>query len=476
VFETDDGGDEYIPGSPRLVLNASGLIFLLGAGMDFLPRITKAEIEGMSSANMFTKMLTLFQAAYFLFQWSFRWIFGGCFSLLETFTCAHVIVTALIYWCWMDKPQSVRYQMVVRGPWAKGAAALLYMKNACSHLEDGTTSSEIAHFLPDLLGPCRRQQDHSYSCWRNRSVESARIWEAYQQLLAEIGSGRRDRPGTMSVPRVRPYIRGTALRSEHAWKLSRFKWYSNIPKQVKLKLYVQALPPLTSRATCHGSCDSGDIKKLLQRIEHAIAFVGEHYDLWRQQMPMDYPWTWHEFFRSFHQEVSWQSADKPSGMIAEDARWTKLSRLLLNLSVSVYGGVHLAGFRYDFASIAEQALWILASGIILLSGLYGVHHFSQPRSASRSGPATSDEQYTDVRYLLNHKTKEDNHNSQWRGPLPRSWRQIWRWRELKVVLPLSLVVTARFFVLLESLISLRSMRGDVYEHTGFFDDVLPKFQ
>lgn len=174
----------------------------------------------------------------------------------------------------------------------------------------------------------------------------------------------------MSVPGVRPYIRGTSLKTLHAWKLSRFKLFSNIPKQVKLKLYAQLLPPLTSRAICHGSCDDGNIDYLLEeRIQHAIAFAREHYALWRKQRLMDYPWTWHEWFRSFRQEVCWQSADKPSGMIAEDARWTKLSRVFLNLSVSVYGGIQLGGFRYRFASIAKQALWILASGIILLSGL-----------------------------------------------------------------------------------------------------------
>lgn len=477
VFETDDGGPEYIPDSPRLVLNESGLIFLLGAGMDFLPRITKTEIESMSSANMFTKALTLVQAAFFLFQWSERWLFSnGYFSLLETFTCAHVVVTALIYWCWMDKPQSVKYQMVIRGPWAKGAAALLYMKNAASELEDGTTCNEIAHFLPDLLNPSRRPQERSDSCWRNRSAESTGIWQAYQQVLDGIGSGQRDQPGTMSVPKVRPYIRGTSLKTVHAYKLSRFRLFNNIPKQMILKLYTQPLPPLPSRTLCHGSCDDDNIDHLLEeRIEHAIAFAREHYALWRKQRPMDYPWTWHEWFRSFRQEVCWQSADKPCGMIAEDARWTRLSRAVLNLSVSVYGGIHLAGFRYDFVTIAELVLWVAASFIILLSGLYGVHHFSRPRPASRRGREASNEYYSDPRYLLNRDTKEDNHNSQWHGPLPRGWRQVWRSRQLQVILPLTLIVTARVFVLLESLISLRSMRGDVYQHTSF-DNVLPKFQ
>ena len=177
VYDTDDEDFEYIEESPQLVLNEAGLIFLLGAGMDFLPRTSDSDIMLLSPNDPMMKVLVVCQAAYLLFQIVARWTFGHEVSLLETHTAAHIIISILIYWCWFDKPQDVKQQMFMKDEWTVGAAALLYMKNAPSRRADEEVCSELAHYLPGLLVPSTREQGHQRSCWRDASAENAWLWD-----------------------------------------------------------------------------------------------------------------------------------------------------------------------------------------------------------------------------------------------------------------------------------------------------------
>jgi len=77
------------------------------------------------------------------------------FSLLRTSTCAYIIITALIIWVWMSKPQSIKYQTILLEPWATGAVAMPFVKIVISRLENGTECTEIMYYLLDLIGNIR---------------------------------------------------------------------------------------------------------------------------------------------------------------------------------------------------------------------------------------------------------------------------------------------------------------------------------
>jgi len=274
----------------------------------------------------------------------------------------------------------------------------------------------------------------------------------------------------MPPSRIRPYIRGRDLHQ--VWttvKASRFWWHHRAEEQLSLGVYAQPASPMEPVPPCHGNCELNE--QLRTRIKLAANFAQLHYDLWRMQRPMEYEWSWHEWLQHFRNEVSWQAADRPHGMIAEEAPWSRTSKWLFAVTTTIYGFVHVSAFRHQFPSTAEKVLWMFASGIIVLSALYNVYHFSRPRTkAEKREYLTTSGGCETQRELLSSNTGDNKHNNQWSGPVPPVWRR----RELKIVLPLSLVFVARLFVLLEALISLRSMRGDVYKSTSL--DVLPKFQ
>lgn len=228
-------------------------------------------------------------------------------------------------------------------------------------------------------------------------------------------------------------------------------------------------PSPAPTVVCEEACCDEKMDIHLQHgIELAVKLAKLHYRLWKTQRPTEYPWSWHEWFRSSGEEVSWQSADKPSGMMAEDTPWSRISSLPLCLSAVMYGGVHLTTFRYHFPTLAEEILWMSASIIIIVSGLYSIYHIS------RGDPRTKTHQFLarhgTARQLLAGDIERLRYNNQRSGPLPQRWRP----QHPKVILLWTLVLIPRVFVLLESLISLRLMQGYVYNST-MVDGILHKF-
>jgi hypothetical protein len=72
-----------------------------------LPRITKADIDDKSKADLFIKAWLTIQASWFCVQCLFRLISGYSISLLELNTLAHCTCAFLIYWWWREKPFGV---------------------------------------------------------------------------------------------------------------------------------------------------------------------------------------------------------------------------------------------------------------------------------------------------------------------------------------------------------------------------------
>jgi hypothetical protein len=66
VVDTDDSGEEFIPGSPRLTITARGIILLAKTG--HIPNLSKESILDKSKADNLAKSLVCVQAGWLLVE------------------------------------------------------------------------------------------------------------------------------------------------------------------------------------------------------------------------------------------------------------------------------------------------------------------------------------------------------------------------------------------------------------------------
>ena len=116
VVDTKDVSP-YIPGSPRLVITANGVLILAEHG----------HITDKSKADIIAKALALVQGCWLLVQCIGRVATHLPLTLLEINTLAHVICMLFIYRLWMKKPYDVHEPYLLAGEWVRPFAATLWM-------------------------------------------------------------------------------------------------------------------------------------------------------------------------------------------------------------------------------------------------------------------------------------------------------------------------------------------------------------
>lgn len=100
----------YLPeGHDRkeLALRDEALRFVARNEPSVIPRLTVNAIMDKSTAGAFVKIITLFQALWFILQCLARMAAGLPLSLLELMTFAHCIVGLVIGWLWLHKPLNI---------------------------------------------------------------------------------------------------------------------------------------------------------------------------------------------------------------------------------------------------------------------------------------------------------------------------------------------------------------------------------
>ena len=121
VIDTD-GGEEYIPGSPRLTLNAYG--YLTAAKSDLsLPDVSLETIKDRSKADGLAKSLACLQAGYMIVQVLDRLRSRLPVTLLELNTIGHVLCALMMYAFWFKKPLDIHDPIVIQTNWSEPFAA-----------------------------------------------------------------------------------------------------------------------------------------------------------------------------------------------------------------------------------------------------------------------------------------------------------------------------------------------------------------
>ena len=143
MFDTEDADcPPYIPGSPRLILTAHGIVKLAVHG--HLPNIPKTLIADKSKADFVAKVLATLQALWFLGQCVARWKAHLTMTLLELNTFTHAICALFMYLFWMNKPYDVHEPIRLSGEWVRPLCATMWM---FSHIYGSRYKWEIQRLL-----------------------------------------------------------------------------------------------------------------------------------------------------------------------------------------------------------------------------------------------------------------------------------------------------------------------------------------
>lgn len=96
AFDMSDSTEPFLPPSlTRLTIIASGLRFLARKEPNFIPNISKEEIQDKSKANSLVKTIVCLQTSWFYIQCVFRLAQKYPISLLELNVFGHVICTLM---------------------------------------------------------------------------------------------------------------------------------------------------------------------------------------------------------------------------------------------------------------------------------------------------------------------------------------------------------------------------------------------
>lgn len=185
MFDTEDADyPPYIPGSPSLSLTAQGMVKLAEHG--HLPDIPETLIVDKSKADFIAKMLATLQASWFLVQCIARWKEHLPMTLLELNTLAHAVCALLMYLLWTNKPYDVHEPIRITGEWVRPLCATMWMFSRIStekHMEGQFVITDP----PEIERLLFADTSHLRSSHRVRKENSETIteWEA----TAAAGNG-----------------------------------------------------------------------------------------------------------------------------------------------------------------------------------------------------------------------------------------------------------------------------------------------
>ena len=152
TLRPNPGDNDFIEGSPDLILRGSGLSLLLDMDPPLVTPISEEQIRDYGKADSLAKLLACLQATYLVILCISRVSCHLPVSQLEINTCGHALCALAIYSFWFRKPKDVKTMTVITGPRAAQAAALLFA------LSEVDTMLDI-EWLSDVCRVCEKVED-----------------------------------------------------------------------------------------------------------------------------------------------------------------------------------------------------------------------------------------------------------------------------------------------------------------------------
>ncbi|MCJ1453208.1 hypothetical protein MMC28_003554 [Mycoblastus sanguinarius] len=112
---------------PLLTYTPEGIVLLAEIGL--LPRLSKADVEARSKADIIAKLLVCTQTIWFLIQCFARIATRLPLTLLEVHTMTHIACALVMYTAWFKKVYTASRPMLCKDPRVVNMAALLALRN-----------------------------------------------------------------------------------------------------------------------------------------------------------------------------------------------------------------------------------------------------------------------------------------------------------------------------------------------------------
>ena len=176
----------------RRIIAIEGVVELAGAGL--LPFLSNQDIQDRSKADLFAKMIVLFQIIWFGLQVISRLAAGLSVTPLEAHTAVHVCCTIVVYLLWLKKPYNVDTPMILKGSEIEDIVALFNFSEINSlvyqaHYEAYETAREI-YFKGRYVRNTNNILDHDPTPEPPTRIGSERLIALYTTLDTSEDSWR----------------------------------------------------------------------------------------------------------------------------------------------------------------------------------------------------------------------------------------------------------------------------------------------
>jgi hypothetical protein len=479
VLDTDNPGDEeYIPGSPRLILTVAGVVDICQLG--FLPDISLEHIKDKSKQDAFAKGLAIVQSCWLIVQCIQRAAAHLPLSCLEVNTLAHVACALALYVCWWKKPLDIHEPTVLRGEWVRPLCAVIWMND---FRESPTPGGKISYVerKPHLFRGRGQIQRHMKSTKQREDRAESQIIlvpsrsEKLEQWLLDTASK------TSEIGTLDPQQAGTTLVTFDVFeeKIST----RNIPKDGFISV------KSTTILSCGGLVL---IPEMCQNHEIFVSKISLRRWLLVKEAAASYP----QFFKTHfadspgppynraldliqdttipknvlptkYKRLTWvpqRTRTRCGNSILELRQFRTKSSLLGGGSMFItcaflYGGINAASWNEHFPTTAERLLWRISSLLVMCAAIVFVLMFGVVGS-------------------MRVEIEEISHK------IPKSKKTLTRQisRILEVYIPLimsifaiavcSFYLAARFYLVFEAFIGLRELPVEVYRTPNWIEYLL----
>jgi hypothetical protein len=358
-------GSPFIPGLRRLHVTPRGLLLLAKCGL--LPRITKGDILDKSKTDGSGKLICCVQVGWILVQAVTRLAVGLPIAPLEINTIAHVICALMNYLLWWSKPKWVNEPTILRGEWTQAICAFMYMSSQASAdqkaerdlLRNFGVQPEIAtllyldkasqttndhhhtevgdpapvHNTPDRDGFSDQRPIFIRKITRGKDEKiwlSSCLPENSGQMILEEMRRTRWRLACEAIEKY-PALQNRLAPQEINAAESRYRvalsLYPDMPEKVKIKF--------KRKIREEGANSTSAIE--------GMVFTPE-------ELVIDHPRNW------------------PGDDLLQQIQGSMMGMVMWGAS-TVYGAVHLAGWKDSFPTPVEMWFWRTSAAYLVFSGL-----------------------------------------------------------------------------------------------------------
>jgi hypothetical protein len=369
---------DFIPCLRRLHLTPRGILLLAKCGL--LPTVSKEEILDKSKTDGTGKTICCIQVGWMLVQAVTRLAVGLPITPLEINTIAHVACALMNYVLWWHKPKWVNEPIILQGDWTRAICAFMYMSSQVS-AEQKTERALLRNFRiqPEIASVLYLPNTKS-TCHNNSQLEvNPESGSSDTTLGNQISTdSEQTPPGNhylgkeyMFVSKDSAVDARHSISSDYPVREPGHVMLENL-QQSRWKLASEAIaryPALQQRLTrpernsaelhfrealnLYPNMPDNVREKFIRHIEEGTTHMiqsNEEMVIAPEELVVDYPRNW------------------PGDDLMRELQGNMMG-MVMWVASTVYGAIHLAGWKDSFPTTVEMWFWRISAAYIVFSGL-----------------------------------------------------------------------------------------------------------